>query len=170
MSKSKKVATIALCIALAFTLSFLESLIPFNIGIPGVKIGLANSVVLAAMYLLGKKEAFCISMVRILLAGLIFSGAFSLVYSFAGGIMSFFVMLAALKSEKLSVVGVSILGAAVHNIGQIVVAAVVMNSAQIVYYLPVLLVSGAVTGVLVGTVSGIVIARLNNVINKDMRG
>ncbi|MBR3150266.1 MAG: Gx transporter family protein [Eubacterium sp.] len=166
MSKSKRVATIALCIALAFVLSFLESLIPINIGIPGVKLGLANSITLAAIYLLGKREAFFISMLRILLAGLLFSGAFSLVYSYAGGILSFLVMIAAMKSEKLSPVGVSVLGAAVHNVGQIIVAAVVMNSSQIVYYLPVLLISGAVSGVLVGIVSGIVIARLNNIVKK----
>lgn len=168
MSKSKKVATLALCIALAFTLSFLESLIPINIGIPGVKLGLANSVTLALVYLVGKKEAFAVSMVRILLSGLLFSGAFSLLYGFAGGILSFVVMIIAMKSEKLSVVGVSVLGAAVHNVGQIIVAAIVMETSQIVYYLPVLLISGAVTGVLVGVVSGIVIARLNNVINKKL--
>ena len=166
MSKSKKVATAALCVALAFTLSFLESLIPVNIGVPGVKLGLANSGVLAALYLLGKKEAFFISMLRILLAGLLFSGAFSLAYSFAGGLLSFGVMLLAMKSEKLSPVGVSVLGASVHNVGQIAVAAAVMQTPRIIYYLPVLLVSGAVTGVLVGIVSGIVIARLNNAVNK----
>ncbi|MBQ9516852.1 MAG: Gx transporter family protein [Eubacterium sp.] len=165
MSKSKKVATFALCVALAFTLSFLESLVPINIGIPGVKLGLANSVVLVALYLLGKKEAFAISMIRILLAGLLFSGAFSLVYSFAGGLLSYFVMLAAMNCKKLSAVGVSVLGAAVHNVGQIIVAALVMQTARIVYYLPVLLLSGALTGVLVGIISGIAIARLNKVIN-----
>ena len=164
MSKSKKVATFALCVALAFTLSFLESLVPVNIGIPGVKLGLANSVVLMAMYLLGKKEAFAISMIRILLAGLLFSGAFSLIYSLAGGILSYFVMLAAMQSKKLSALGVSVLGASVHNVGQIVVAGVVMQTSRIVYYLPVLLISGAVTGVIVGILSGIVIARLNKII------
>ncbi len=165
MSKSKKVATFALCVALAFTLSFLESLVPINVGIPGVKLGLANSVVLAALYLLGKKEALFISAIRILLAGLLFSGAFSLVYSFAGGLLSFAVMALAMKSKKISAVGVSVLGAVVHNVGQIAVAGAVMQTARIMYYLPVLLVSGALTGVLVGVISGVVIARLNNVIN-----
>ena len=170
MSKSKKVATFALCIALAFTLSFLESMMPINIGIPGVKLGLANSVTLAALYLLGKKEAFAISMVRILLAGLLFSGAFSLVYGFAGGILSYFVMVLAMRSEKFSPVGVSILGAAVHNTGQIIVAALVMQTARIAYYLPVLLLSGAVSGALVGILSGIAVARLNKVVYKDNIG
>lgn len=167
MSKSKKTALFALCIALAFTLSYLESLISIPFGVPGIKLGLANSVVLMALYLLGKKEAFAISMIRILLSGLLFGGAFSLLYSFTGGILSYFVMLLAIKSKKLSTVGVSVLGAAVHNTGQIIVAGAVMQTVRIVYYLPVLLVSGAVTGVAVGILSGVVVARLNNIINKN---
>ncbi|MBR4241089.1 MAG: Gx transporter family protein [Eubacterium sp.] len=160
MKKTKKIAVFALCIALAFTLSFLETLIPINIGVPGVKIGLANMVVLAALYLLDKRAAFAISMIRILISGLLFSGAFSLLYSFAGGILSFFVMLLAMKSKKLSILGVSVLGGAIHNIGQIIVAAIVLQTPRIVYYLPVLLISGALAGIVVGIVSKIVVERL----------
>ena len=160
MSKNKKIAVFALCTALAFTLSFLETLIPINIGVPGVKIGLANIVVVAALYLLDKRAAFAVSMIRILIAGLLFSGAFSLLYSFAGGMLSFLVMLLAMKSEKFSVLGVSVLGGAVHNIGQIIVAAIVMQTPRIVYYLPVLLISGALAGIVVGIISKIVVERL----------
>ena len=160
MNKSKRVAYFALCTALAFTLSFLETLIPINIGVPGVKIGLANLVVVAALYLLDKKEAFAISMIRILVSGLVFTGAFSLLYSFTGGILSFFVMLLAMKSKKISILGVSILGASVHNIGQIIVAAIVMHTPRIVYYLPVLLISGALAGIIVGIISKIIVQRL----------
>jgi heptaprenyl diphosphate synthase len=160
MKKSKKIAVFALCVALAFVLSFLETLIPTNIGVPGVKIGLANMVVLAALYLLDKRAAFAISMIRILISGLLFSGVFSLLYSFTGGILSFLVMLLAMKSEKLSILGVSVLGGAVHNIGQIIVAAIVMQTPRIVYYLPVLLISGALAGIVVGIVSKIVVERL----------
>lgn len=160
MKKTKKIAVFALCIALAFTLSFLETLIPINIGVPGVKIGLANLVVVAALYLLDKKEAFAISMIRILISGLVFTGTFSLLYSFAGGILSFLVMLIAMKSEKISILGVSVLGASVHNIGQIIVAAIVMQTPRIVYYLPVLLISGALAGILVGIISKIIVERL----------
>ena len=163
MKKTKKIAVFALCIALAFTLSFLETLIPINIGVPGVKIGLANMVVLAALYLLDKRAAFAISMIRILISGLLFSGAFSLLYSFAGGILSFFVMLLAMKSKKLSILGVSVLGGAVHNIGQIIVAAIVLQTPRIVYYLPVLLISGALAGIVVGIVSKIVVERLTKI-------
>ena len=163
MKKTKKIAVFALCIALAFTLSFLETLIPINIGVPGVKIGLANMVVLAALYLLDKRAAFAISMIRILISGLLFSGAFSLLYSFTGGILSFFVMLLAMKSKKLSILGVSVLGGAVHNIGQIIVAAIVMQTPRIVYYLPVLLISGALAGIVVGIISKIVVERLTKI-------
>lgn len=160
MKKSKRAALCGLLIALAFVFSYLESLIPINIGVPGVKIGLANLVVVTAIYTLNKRDAFFISMVRILLSGLIFSGAFSLLYSFAGGILSFFVMLLAQKNKRLSVTGVSVLGGAVHNTGQILVAAIVMQTAGLIYYLPVLLASGAVSGTLIGIVSNIIIDRL----------
>ncbi|MBR1762047.1 MAG: Gx transporter family protein [Eubacterium sp.] len=163
MKKTKRVAVFALFTALAFTLSFLETLIPINVGVPGVKIGLANLVVVAALYLLDEKEAFAVSMIRILISGLLFTGAFSLLYSFAGGILSFSVMLLAKKSEKLSVLGVSVLGASVHNIGQIIVAAIVMQTARIVYYLPVLLISGVIAGIIVGIISKILVERLSKI-------
>lgn len=163
MKKSKRIAIAALNIALAFVLSFLESLVPINMGIPGVKIGLANLVVVAALYMLPKRDTFFISMIRILIAGLVFSGAFSLLYSFAGGILSFAVMLFAQKNKHLSIIGVSVLGAVMHNAGQIIVAAFVIHTYRIVYYLPFLLISGAVSGVAVGLVSGIIVRRLSDI-------
>ena len=159
-TKAKKTAYYALCIALAFVFSYLESLIPLNIGVPGIKLGLANLVVVTALYVMGERDAFIISMIRILLCGLTFGGVFSLVYSFAGGILSFAVMLLAKRSKRLSVLGVSVLGAAVHNVGQIAAAAAVMENAGVFYYLPVLLLSGAVTGALIGILSGTVISRI----------
>ena len=159
-TKAKKTAYYALCIALAFVFSYLESLIPLNIGVPGIKLGLANLVVVTALYVMGERDAFIISMIRILLCGLTFGGVFSLVYSFAGGVLSFAVMLLAKRSKRLSVLGVSVLGAAVHNVGQIAAAAAVMENAGVFYYLPVLLLSGAVTGALIGILSGTVISRI----------
>lgn len=164
MNKIKRISIIALSVTLAFVLSFFESLVPINVGIPGVKPGLANIVVLAALYLLPKRDAFFISMVRILISGLVFSGAFSLVYSFAGGLLSFLVMIAAMKCKELSIMGVSVLGALSHNTAQILVAAIVINTYRIAYYLPVLLISAAVSGVAVGMLGGIVVKRLDRVI------
>lgn len=163
MKKTKHIAIIALNIALAFTLSFLESLIPFNFAVPGVKIGLANLVVCVALYTLPKWEAFAVSMVRILLSGLLFSGAFSLLYSFAGGIVSFFTMILLIRIKKFSNVGVCVAGAVSHNIAQILVACVVMKTNIIAYYFPVLLFTGTVTGFAVGLLSGVVVNRVKKI-------
>ncbi len=165
MKKTKRIALFAMFIALAFVFSYLESLVPFNIGIQGIKLGLANIVVVTAMYILSERDAFFISVVRIVLSGLTFGGVSTLIYSLAGGILSFAVMTLAKKCKKLSVTGVSVLGAIAHNIGQIAVAGAVMGTYRIVYYLPVLLVSGAVTGVVIGILSNIVISRTVGVKN-----
>lgn len=161
---SKKTAFFALFVALAFVFSYLESLIPFHFGVPGIKLGLANLVVVTAMYTFGEKQAFAVSVIRIILAGLTFGGVFSLVYSLAGGVLSFCAMLLAKRCRSLSVIGVSIIGGATHNIGQIAAAAIVMQTYRIVYYLPVLLLAGAVTGTVIGILSKIIISRLNRVI------
>ncbi len=158
-SKAKTAALYGLLIALSFTLSYLEHLLPLPVGIPGVKLGLANLVVVTALYLLGAKKAFPVAVVRILLAGLAFGNAFSLLYSLAGGLLSFFVMLLG-KRTKLSPVGVSVAGGVSHNVGQIAVAAAVMRTARIVYYLPVLLGAGLGTGLLIGLIAAPVIRRL----------
>lgn len=163
MNKSKRIAYFALNVALAFVLSYLESLVPINIGVPGIKLGLANLVVVTALYTLPKGDAFFISMVRIVLSGLTFGGVFSLVYSFAGGILAFAVMLCAKKIRGVSVVGVSVLGAAVHNVGQILAAAVVMKNFGIFYYLPVLLIAGGITGLAIGLLSRIIISRISKI-------
>lgn len=163
MNKSKRIAYFALNVALAFVLSYLESLVPINIGVPGIKLGLANLVVVTALYTLPKSDAFFISMVRIVLSGLTFGGVFSLVYSFAGGILAFAVMLCAKKIRGVSVVGVSVLGAAVHNVGQILAAAVVMKNFGIFYYLPVLLIAGGITGLAIGLLSRIIISRISKI-------
>ena len=162
--KSKKVAFFAPLVALAFVFSYLESLIPFHFGIPGIKLGLANLVVVTALYTVGEKQAFAVSVIRIILSGLTFGGVFSLVYSLAGGILSFLAMLIAKRCRALSVTGVSVIGGSIHNIGQLIAAAIVMETPSIAYYLPVLLLSGAVTGAVIGVVGNLIINRLDKVI------
>lgn len=144
--------------------SYLESLIPFHFGIPGIKLGLANLVVVTALYTVGEKQAFAVSVIRIILSGLTFGGVFSLVYSLAGGILSFLAMLIAKRCRALSVTGVSVIGGSIHNIGQLIAAAIVMETPSIAYYLPVLLLSGAVTGAVIGVVGNLIINRLDKVI------
>lgn len=157
--KSEKIALFGMMVALAFTLSYLESLIPFNFGIPGVKLGLANLIVVVALYIMKPYEAFAIAIIRILLAGLTFGNFMSIAYSLCGGILSFAVMLL-VKKTKLSIIGVSMLGGICHNIGQIIVAAIVMKTIRLAYYLPVLLVAGLATGLLLGIVSRLIVSRL----------
>lgn len=153
-------------VALAFTLSYLESLIPFNFGIPGVKLGLANLVVVVALYIMKPYQAFAIAVIRIFLAGLTFGNVYSLAYSLCGGLLSFAVMLLA-KKTKLSIIGVSMLGGICHNIGQIIVAAIIMQTSRIVYYLPVLLIAGLVTGLLMGVISKLTVDRFKKINKKS---
>ena len=160
--KSKKIAYYGLCIALAFVLSYVESLFPTFIAVPGVKLGLTNLVVLIALVKIGKKDAFFINMIRILLVGLTFGTAFSLLYSFAGGILSFLVMMLFYGKNRFSVIGVSVAGGVSHNVGQILVAMVVLESNALLYYLPVLILSGTLAGVVVGILCGEVVKRLPN--------
>lgn len=160
-NKTQTIALYGLMVALAFVFSYFESLIPFNnLGIPGVKLGLANLVVVVALYIMKPAQAFSIAIIRILLASMTFGNVYSLAYSLFGGILSFAVMYFA-KKTKLSVIGVSMLGGICHNIGQIMVAAVVMETMSIAYYLLVLLVAGLLTGLLLGIVSKIVINRFD---------
>lgn len=161
-NKAKKIALFGMMVALAFTFSYFESLIPFNIGIPGVKLGLANLVVVTALYIMTPSQALAIAVIRIFLAGLTFGNVYSLAYSLCGGILSYLVMLL-VKKTRLSIVGVSMLGGVCHNIGQIIVAAIVMETVRIAYYLPVLLVAGLITGFLMGVASKLVIDRFQKI-------
>jgi heptaprenyl diphosphate synthase len=150
-SKAKRVAFYGIFVALAFVFSYIEVLIPFTVGmIPGFKLGLANIVVLTALYAMGVKEAFVISCIRIVLVGFTFGNMFSILYSLAGGLLSWLIMCIFKKVKAFSVIGVSIAGGISHNIGQIAVAAIVLQTKSIGFYLPLLLVSGTITGLLIG--------------------
>lgn len=157
---NKKIAYYGLFVALAFIFSYIESLIPINLGVPGVKIGLSNLVVMVALYLSGTASAFAISVIRILLTGFTFGNAAAMIYSLAGGILSLLVMILAKKTKIFSTLGVSVLGGVFHNIGQIIVAIIVMETTKLIYYLPILLVSGIVAGIFIGLLAAQVIKRL----------
>ncbi len=156
----KRLCTLALCIAVAMILSYLESLFPLSIAVPGVKLGFANIAVIFVLYRLGAKEAIIVSILRILWLALLFGNAMTLVYSLCGAVLSLGGMLLFQKSDRFSEVGVSIVGGVLHNVGQITVAAILMDTAQIVYYLPVLVVSGMVAGVIIGIVSAVLVKRV----------
>lgn len=147
-------------IALALILSYVESLLPVFVAVPGVKMGLPNIVIMFALYSLGVKDAAIISLIRVVLAGALFGSVFSMLYSAAGAVLSLAVMAVLLKTKRFSPVGVSVAGGVAHNAGQIIVAILVTETAQLIYYLPVLCISGIAAGVLIGVVSGIIINRL----------
>ena len=163
---AKKTALLGMLVALAFVLSYIETLIPVNLGIPGAKLGLANLVVMVALYTLGTKEAFALSMVRILLTGLTFSSMAAMLYSFAGGLLSFAVMYLAKRSKLFSAAGVSVLGGISHNAGQIFVAMWVLDTATLIYYLPVLAITGIASGTVIGLLAVMVIRRVSGMINR----
>lgn len=164
--KTSKIALMGMLVAVAFVLSYIESLLPINIGIPGIKIGLSNIVVVLCLYQCSYKQTFGIAMIRILLAGLTFGSLYTMLYSFAGGILSFVVMLLLKKSNKFSVYGVSITGGVCHNIGQIIVAILVLQTELLLYYLPFLMLSGCIAGLAIGFIAGLLTKRLNVVFSQ----
>ena len=159
--KSKS-AYLGVFVALALIFSYLESLIPFSIGIPGVKLGLANLLTVIALYKIGTREAFTISVIRIVLSGLIFANLFSIIYSLAGGIMSFGAMYLLKRRGSFSVFGVSMIGGVAHNIGQILIAMYVVETFSVAYYIPVLMIAGVITGLVIGIAANEVLKRLKN--------
>ncbi len=145
---AKKVATVGVFTALAMIFGYIEAILPLNIGVPGVKLGIANIVTVVAIYKIGVKEAAVISLLRIVLIGILFGSAVSLVYSLTGGVLSFVGMV--ICKRWFSEAGVSVVGGVLHNLGQISAAALMLGSAGVFGYLPVLIVSGVVTGLLIG--------------------
>ncbi|MCI8874515.1 MAG: Gx transporter family protein [Lachnospiraceae bacterium] len=158
----RNVAYLGMYLALALICSYVESLIPFYFGIPGVKLGLTNIVVVLLLYTLGAKEAFLVSVVRIILAGFLFGNPFSILYSLSGGALSFLAMYVLKRTEKLKVVTVSVAGGVMHNTGQLIMAALVVENYHILYYIPVLLTAGFITGFFIGILSQEIILRIGN--------
>ncbi len=158
-NRTKRLAMAGVLIALAFIFSYVESLLPSFSGVPGVKPGFSNIVTMVALYAIDWKYAVVISLVRVVLSGLTFNGMVAMLYGLAGSVLSLIVMIVLSKLNLFNTAAVSIAGGVAHNIGQILVAWVLLNGA-IVYYLPVLLVSGVIAGLIVGVIAGFVISRV----------
>nr|WP_288976617.1 Gx transporter family protein [uncultured Blautia sp.] len=158
-----RVAYFGVFTALALIFSYIETLIPLQFGIPGVKLGLANLVIVLALYKMGTGEAYLLSVVRVLLTGFLFGNYFSIIYSLAGGLLSLSVMALLRKNGGFSVMGVSLAGGVFHNIGQLIVAMLVVETFSVIYYVPVLLIAGMLTGLLIGIVSNEMLKRLVNI-------
>ncbi len=158
--KTKKLATLAVTVAVAMILSFVESRIPAFVAIPGIKVGLANIAIIFALYKLGWREAITVSIVRVFLVALLFGSVVSLAYSVAGAILSLSLMILLRKLGIFTEVAVSVVGGITHNIGQILVAFLLLETNVVFYYLPFLLVSGVIAGVAVGIASALLIKRI----------
>ena len=165
--RTKRVAYLGLFIALAFVFSYIEFLIPVNIGVPGAKLGLANLVIIVVLYLFGEKDAIALSVTRIVLVGFTFANVASMLYSLAGAVLSFLAMALAKRTGLLSITGVSVLGGVFHNVGQIIVAILVLETSGLIYYLPVLLIAGIASGVAIGLLGAMVTKRLKNVLKNE---
>ena len=158
--KTKKLTVMALTTALAMIISFVESQIPAFVAVPGVKMGLANIAVVFALYKLGWKEAVAVSLVRVVLVSMLFGSIASLFYSLAGAVLSLAGMGLLKKGGRFTEIVVSVAGGILHNIGQIAMASIILETDALRYYLPFLLLSGIVAGVVIGVVSPIMVRRI----------
>ena len=156
----RRVALTGLMASLALIFSYVEVLFPFNAGIPGVKLGLANLVPLIILYRLDARYAFAANLIRVILAGLLFSGLFAALYSLAGSLTSFLVMYLLKKTRLFSVIGVSTAGGVFHNLGQQIVAMLAISGPQLFHYMPVLIISGMIAGIIVGIGASILLDRI----------
>lgn len=154
------IARVGLMTSLALIFSYVEAIIPYNPGIPGIKLGIANVVTVIALYKFGPKDAAAVSVIRIVLAGLLFNGLFGMLYSLAGAVLSLAGMIALKKTDLFSVIGVSMAAGVLHNLGQLLVAAALIEDLRIFFYFPVLLFSGIAAGILVGIISTLVLRTL----------
>ncbi len=167
-SLSKRIALLSIFLALALILSYVEVLIPFSFGIPGIKLGLTNVMILLALYLLGWKEALVLDLARIALSAMLFGSVPAFLYSLTGGMLSFLVMFLLKKSNRFHVITVSICGGTAHNFGQLIIAAVFVSDLRIFFYLPVLLLAGFLTGALIGVISRELLRRLSPFFEKEL--
>ena len=163
-NRKNKAAVFGVFTALALIFSYVELLIPVNFGIPGAKLGLANLVIVIVLYKTDWKEALLLSVVRIILAGFLFGNLFGILYSLAGGILSLAVMALLKRTGAFSVIGVSMAGGVSHNVGQLIMAMLVVETYAVDYYLPVLLIAGLITGTVIGIAGREMLKRLDRVV------
>lgn len=157
---TKKMVTLSSLIAVAMILSYIESLVPAFVAVPGVKMGLSNIATVFALYTLGWPYAICVSVVRVFLSALLFGNFVSLIYSISGAALALLVMILLKKINLFSSIGISVAGGVCHNAGQIIAACIVMENAAISLYIIPLIISGTLAGVVIGIVSGMLVERI----------
>lgn len=154
--RTKRLAISSMFAALALIFSYVEAIIPFSVGIPGVKLGIANLVIIIALYEMNFRYAFTINVIRIFVAGLLFNGVFGALYSLAGGIVSIIVMWGLKRTGLFSMVGVSMAGGVAHNLGQLLIASFIVSNLKMFLFFPVLMFSGIISGILIGIVAYVI--------------
>ncbi len=155
-----KVPYFGMMTALSLILSYVELLIPIHFGVPGIKLGLANLIIVIVLYMRGFKSALLICVSRILLSGFLFGNMFAIFYSLSGGLLSLLIMNVLKERKWFSVIGISIAGGVAHNLGQLFVAMLVVESYKVGFYFPILMIAGMLTGALIGGLSMEVLKRV----------
>ena len=164
-----KAAYLGLLLAFALILSYIEVLLPLQTGIPGVKLGLANLAVLLCLYLFTVKEAMLLSLVKAVLSGLLFGNLYMIIYSLAGAVLSCLVMAVMIRLGKWHVPVVSAMGGVMHNVGQLIIAYLTIQTYGILYYVPILLIAGLITGLLIGMIVSLTLPYIKKVIERSER-
>ena len=168
-SYTGKVAIIGMLTALAMVLGFVETLIPVNLGFTGMKLGLANLIVIITLYLFNVKTAVTVSLLRIILIAMTFGNISMMFYSLSGATLSILCMIIAKRIGGFSMVGISIIGGIMHNVGQIICAAFVVRTNGVFTYLPVLLFAGVISGMLIGIAAALVLARVKHIVKQELK-
>ena len=156
---TRKLTMLAMTMAVAMVLSYIESQIPAFVAVPGVKVGLANIAVVFALYRFGFKEACLVSVVRVLVMSMLF-GLGAIFYSMAGAVLSLLGMIILKKTGLFSEISVSVAGGVLHNLGQIIAACIILETNAVKYYLPFLILSGVLAGAVIGTAAGFLVRRI----------
>ena len=153
----RRLAVSALLVTVMLMLGYVESLVPT--GVPGVKLGLSNSVLILAIVWLGIPTAFALMVMKVLLSGFLFAGVNAMMYAFAGGLLSMIVMSVLYKTKAFSLTPIAMAGAVAHNVGQVTLAMLILQTGKLVYYLAILMLAGLVTGFVTGSIAAILIRR-----------
>ena len=165
--KTIRITQFGMLLSVALILSYLETLLPVIIAVPGIKIGLANIITMLILYNRKLRHTFFFMVVRVTLAGILFSGVSGILYSLAGGLCCITVMGVLKRFQCFSLLGVSMAGAIFHNVGQIIVALFVMENVHILFYLPMLCISGVISGLVVGYITYTLIKKYNGLLFKN---
>lgn len=159
-SRTKRIVLLSVFTALSMLLSYVETLIPFYFGVPGMKLGLPNLCIVLIMFTIGEIPALIVNLLRIVLTAMLFTNIMSLIFSVAGALLSFVVMVLIKRLLSLSPLSVSLFGGIAHNVGQLTAAAIFVREYAVLFYLPALLLAGAVTGFLIGLLSRLMLPRI----------